>query len=249
MIDKYFFYPRKNDKLFSGLWEGSEVVLNINQQQLHGWLVRAADFENAPVIIYYGGNAEDISQSLTYTDKPRSESVLFMNYRGFGGSSGRPNQEGLFADALAIYDHLVKNLGIKPDRIYLKGRSIGSSIAAYVASQRKIRGLILITPFDSIANFVPKFLQFYPLKNYLKRFFNTFEYLKNVDKKILVIAAGCDEVIPRRCLDNLLDKYRSQIILEEIQDADHQDIAIYNEYDDAIEKYIHSMETKNSSEI
>ena len=238
MLEKVIFYPQKNNADYCDKWKDAEVILSINQEKLQGWFVKAADQDDPPVLIYYGGNAEDISFNLSYSNFP-SASLFLMNYRGFGKSSGHPTQEGLFSDALAIYDHLVNMLNINPDKIYLIGRSIGSSIAAYVASQRRVGGLILITPYDSIANLAPKFLRFFPIKEYLEGYFNTSKHLEHVKGKFLIIAAGSDEIIPRKCLENLLAKYQDQVVFVEIKDANHQNISQYHEFANAIERYIH----------
>lgn len=239
MIDRFIFFPRKDISYYGDLWKGFEIYLSISQQQLQGWLVKASEFKQAPFIIYYGGNAEDISIKLSYLqhDEEQPISWLLMNYRGFGKSSNKPSQAGLFDDALAIYDYVINDLHIHPDQIYLMGRSIGSSIASYVASQRKAAGLILVTPFDSLVNFAPKFLRFF-IKTYLAKYFNTQKYLETVPYHILVIAAGEDEVIPRIHLENLINKFKDQLTVVEIANADHQNIADFPEYDLAIRKYI-----------
>jgi pimeloyl-ACP methyl ester carboxylesterase len=239
MIDRLFFFPRKTNVHDCQQWVDSKMTLNVNQQHLQGWFVKAAADENAPVVIYYGGNAEDVSMQLCDLDEVyHSASLVLMNYRGFGNSSGRPTEQGILADALAVYDHLINVYHVNPNQIYLMGRSIGSSVAAYVASQRRVKGLILITPFDTIANVVPKFLRFFPLNRWLESYFNTSKYLEHVKGKFLVIAAGQDEVIPRECLNNLLAKFQDQVVLVEIPGADHQDINWFEEYSDTIRKYI-----------
>lgn len=243
MIDRFIFCPRKNNSHYSKLWKNAEIILKVNQQMLQGWFVKATTFEEAPLIIYYGGNAENISINLgdMQTDEIQSTSWLLMNYRGFGGSTGKPSQEGLFADALANYDYLINDLNIQPDKIYLVGRSIGSSIAAYVASQRRVGGLILITPFDSIASFAPRILRISPVKYYLEKYFNTQKYLEDVKGKILVLAAGEDEVVPKMSLANLANKFKNQLEIVEIKDANHQNITEFPEYELAIQKYIHQL--------
>jgi uncharacterized protein len=239
MIDQWIFFPRKNNTDLCEKWRATEVMLNINQQNLQGWFVKAANQEKSPVLIYYGGNAEDISYTLECLDQLTSTSLFMMNYRGFGKSSGRPSQEGLLSDALANYDHMVDVLKINPDKIYLMGRSIGSSIAAYVASKRKIGGLILVTPYDSIANLAPKFLRFFFIRKYLDRYFNTAKYLEQVEIVFLVLAAGLDEIVPRKCLENLVMMFKDQMIVIEIKNADHQNISDYPEFLVAIQNYIH----------
>lgn len=240
MIDRFIFFPRSNDSGYCDIWKNSEVVLNLNQQIIQGWFVKAIPIEQLPLIIYYGGNAEDISVNLSYLqpDQLQTTSWLLMNYRGFGKSTGKPSQAGLFADALTIYDYLVNDLHIHPDKIYLMGRSIGSSIASYVASQRRVAGLILITPFDSIVNFAPKILQISPIRCYLGKYFNTQKYLESVSGKILILTAGQDEVIPKASLENLVNKFHDQLQIVEIKKANHQNIADFAEYELAVEKFI-----------
>ena len=239
MIDRFFFFKCKNNEYYSEKWEEAEITLNINQQQLQGWFVKVADYTKKPVIIYYGGNGEDISTQLSLLDS-LSASLLLINYRGFGKSTGQPGEKNLFADALAIYDYLFKTHKIIPDNIWLIGRSIGSSIAAYVASQRHVKKLVLVTPFDAIANFVPNLVIFSPIRKYMQRYFNTTKYLEQVDGKILVIVADADKVIPKRSLESLLKKFQDQILLVKIKDANHQNIDQYPEYLEAIEKYVGS---------
>lgn len=242
MIDKFIFHPRKNNIYYSRIWKRYKIKLNLNNEILQGWLVKASSFKKSPFILYYGGNAEDISINLgeMQPDKPQPMSWLYVDYRGFGESTGKPSQAGLFADALAIYDYVINELNISPDKIYLMGRSIGSSIAAYVASQRRVAGLILVTPFDSLVSFAPKILNFFPITHYLEKYFNTQKYLENVSGQILLIIAGEEEIIPKSCAINLINKFKDQLQVVEIKNADHQNIYEYAEYDTVINNYIKS---------
>lgn len=251
MIDKFIFYPRENHVLFKKDWKNFEISINVNEQKLQGWWFKAASLEASPFIIYYGGNAEDPLISLRYLipDESQSYSWLFMNYRGFGESTGKPSQAGLFADALAVYDHVIKVFKISPDKIFLVGRSIGSSIASYVASQRVTAGLILVTPFDSLVSFAPKIVQNSPLKYYLQNYFNTQKYLESVPGQILIISAEEEEVIPKNCIDNLLNKFKNQLHVVEIKKADHQDIGEFPEYETAIHNYIQSSVLSNKKRL
>ena len=66
--------------------------------QLSGWFVRSAE-ERAPLLIYFGGNAEEVSWLVGMADRFAGHSLLLLNYRGYGGSGGRPGESALFADA------------------------------------------------------------------------------------------------------------------------------------------------------
>lgn len=238
MLEKFIFYPRENHSVLTRIWKDSEVVFSLNEQILRGWVMKNKSVEKGPFIIYYGGNAEDVSLNLYHYGKINAESILLMNYRGYGTSTGKPTKKDLLQDALAIFDEVIKKQMIEPSNIILMGRSLGSSIAAYVASQRKVGGLILITPFDSIQNLVKKLIRWLPLGYFFKNSFDTRKYLAGVNCKILVLSAEHDEVIPKECLQPLLEEYQSQITLATIVDADHQDIAEYDDYYTEINKYL-----------
>ena len=69
---------------------------------------------------------------------------LFLNYRGYGGSQGRPSERAVLADALTLYDWISSQPGVDPLRVGLIGRSLGSGIAAYVASERPAAAVVLV---------------------------------------------------------------------------------------------------------
>jgi uncharacterized protein len=238
MIDRLFFHRRKNNSYYCEKWKNEEITLNVNGEKLQGWFIKAPTYSEAPIVFYYGGNAEDVSVQLSYLDPPLSMSFLILNYRGFGESTGCPTQKNLFSDALKIFDLILKEHKATAEQICLVGRSIGASIAAYVASQRNVKKLVLVTPFDAIANVFSASSWLFPLKKALGRYFNTAQYLEHVNAKILVISASNDEVVPRKCLENLIEKFPDEIALVEIQGADHQNISDYPEYEAAIESYI-----------
>ncbi len=243
MLEKYIFFPRETHPALARNWKDSEIVLHLNNQQLGGWLVRNENFKpskNGPFIIYYGGNAEDISINLNDLWKINASAFLFMNYRGYGNSSGHPTKDDLLADALAIYDHMISQYGISPSQIYLMGRSLGASIAAYVASQRQVGGIILVTPFDSVENLVKTLFRWLPMSRFFKESFDTQKYLAGVDCKILVLAAENDEVIPKECLESLISAYQDKIVLQVIAEANHQDINHYDAYYSALNDYLHA---------
>lgn len=239
MINKFIFHPRKTISGYALPWENSEITLDINGQKLCGWWVKAENHLNNPLVIYFGGNAEDISINLGDIDLKENISYLYLSYRGFGKSSGKPSQEGLFNDALAVYDYIVSTEKIAPQQIFLVGRSIGSSIAAFLASHREVGGLVLITPFDSIANVAARTYPWLPTKFFLKNFFDTTKYLEKVRGKVLVCAAEKDEVIPRDCLEALISKHSQKLLLKIIKEANHQDITNSMTFHNTVNNYIH----------
>ena len=91
------------------------------------------------LIIHYGGNAEEASEDYLETT-PHLPDVpqLFVNYRGYGDSEGKPSAAALRADALLLFDEITQKLNIAPAEVCPMGYSLGSHMAAYVAANRPV---------------------------------------------------------------------------------------------------------------
>lgn len=206
---------------------------------VHGWFFEHVEMNSRPVIIYFGGNAEDISYHFDREEKITNVSIFFATYRGYLDHPGKPCQNNIFLDALATYDYLVKQRNILPVQIFLMGRSLGASVATYVASKRAVKGLILVTPFDRIMNVAKQFFYFYPFSWILQGNFNTLGYLKNVQVSTLILTSGKDEIIPKNSTESLINSCPGKIYHHEIPIANHQNIADFDEYYELINDYIH----------
>jgi pimeloyl-ACP methyl ester carboxylesterase len=107
----------------------------------------------APVLLWCHGNAGNIINRLeNLIELHRTGlSVYLFDYRGYGRSSGKPSERGLYHDALAAHDYLTQARGIRPGRLVLFGRSLGAAVAGELASRRAAAGLILESSFPSVA--------------------------------------------------------------------------------------------------
>jgi pimeloyl-ACP methyl ester carboxylesterase len=197
-------------------------------------LTKSADGPDA--VIYFGGNSEDVAFSIKSFSKALPIQNLFMvNYRGYGGSTGSPSEEALFSDALAVYD-LVHE---KYPNISVVGRSLGTGVAVYLASVRKVERLVLITPYDSIENVASKHFPFFPISLLLKDKFDSASRVPRVTAKTLVILAESDEVIPRGNSDALIAQFPSdQVVVKVIQGANHNSIEFSPEYFELIRMFL-----------
>ena len=117
--------------------------------QLRGWFV-AGLAAPAPTVIYFGGNAEEVSFTLADPRWPRDWSIVALNYRGYGASEGTPGEREFTSDALSIYDAVAARDGIDRKRIVVFGRSLGTALAAHVAGERSVAGVVLVSPYDSL---------------------------------------------------------------------------------------------------
>jgi dipeptidyl aminopeptidase/acylaminoacyl peptidase len=106
-----------------------------------------------PTVLFLHGNAgtvADRSDALAFY-RSNGLGTLFLDYRGYGGSTGTPSESGLIADALAAYDWLLSR-GVTPDKIGVVGESVGSGPAVALATTRPISALALEAPFSSMAD-------------------------------------------------------------------------------------------------
>src|SRR6516164_8195416 len=125
-------------------------VIAADGARLRGWIVKG-DAAPAPAVIYFGGNAEEVSWTLSDVRWPREWSIIGVNYRGYGASEGAPGQTALESDALGIHDAVVRRDDVDVRRIVMFGRSLGTAIAVHVAAMRPdaVAGAVLASPYDS----------------------------------------------------------------------------------------------------
>jgi uncharacterized protein len=169
--------------------------------KLHGWLVRPAGSEPAPLVLYYGGNAEEASHMLeAIGDLVRGATPgvawLVINYRGYGASEGTPSQASLVADALAGYDYASVLPGIDAKRIFVFGRSLGSGVAVQLAAHRPVRGVILVSPYDSLSAVAKRYYWYLPVDWMLKHRFDSIGLAPQMSQPLLCFIAERDDVIP-----------------------------------------------------
>lgn len=156
--------------------------------RLHAWHVKGD-----PLILYFGGNAEEVSWMLdAATRRTPGAGWLLVDYRGYGSSDGSPSEKALVADALQWYDHFKSSA----TRIYVFGRSLGSGVAVQLAAQRPVAGAILVAPFDSLVAVGKRHYPFLPVDWMLRHRFDSVALAPKIRAPLLCIVAGDDEIIP-----------------------------------------------------
>jgi uncharacterized protein len=171
-----------------------EVFLESDRQKIHAWHVKAAP-PDAPLILYFGGNAEDVSSMIDDALKRApGTNWLLVSYRGYGASEGSPSAAAITTDALRWHDYAIKEW--KPRQVFAFGRSLGSGAAVQLAAARPLSGVLLVTPFDSLTALAKRYYWYLPVELMLKHRFDSIELAPRVGAPLLCIAAEQDEVIP-----------------------------------------------------
>lgn len=166
--------------------------------RLHGWYVPAASPRGT--LLFFHGNAGNISHRL---DSLRifhglNLDVLIFDYRGYGQSEGKPDEEGTHRDALAAWRHLTELRGVAADRIVLFGRSLGAALAARLATEVRPGGLILESAFTSVPDLATDLYWWLPARPLARLHYATRDYLAQVTCPVLVVHSPEDEIIPYR---------------------------------------------------
>ncbi|MET0656057.1 MAG: alpha/beta fold hydrolase [Pseudoxanthomonas sp.] len=188
---------------------------------LRGWRLNPA---TQRAVIYFGGNAERLESSREeFARGFPDRTVYLVSYRGYGASEGEPSQDALFGDALALYDEVAARHPDAP--IAVIGRSLGSGVASYLASQRPVERLALVTPFDSLAAVAQSHYQAFPVRWLMRDGYDSTSYLPRYRGPLLVLRAGRDEVIPPASTNHLLAALPNKPKVIDFPSAGHNDIS------------------------
>jgi pimeloyl-ACP methyl ester carboxylesterase len=172
--------------------------------RVHAWHLKSGP----TLVLYFGGNAEEVSWMLDEAQAGApGVSWLLMDYRGYGQSAGAPSEAALVADALALYDHALMLPGADPKRIYAFGRSLGSGVAVALAAERPLAGLVLATPFDSLAALAKRYYWYLPVDWMLKHRFDSIARAPQQTTPLLCLVAESDDVIPPAHAERLFEAW------------------------------------------
>jgi uncharacterized protein len=188
---------------------------------LHGWR-RASELEKDNMLIYFGGNAEETSWILDHADSFAPWSIVAMNYRGYGESEGDPSQDNLFADAITLFDHLQQHY--HPNKIAVLGRSLGTGVATYLAAHRKLAGVALISPYDSITSVASDIYPFVPVEYLIKHPFNSIDLAPEISTPMVSFVGGRDKLVREYRSQRLFRAWRGEKRWLLYPTADHNNI-------------------------
>jgi pimeloyl-ACP methyl ester carboxylesterase len=204
---------------------GSTVAMKVDGAVLQ---VSARVMPGPDAVLYFGGNAEDVSGSLpTLAEAFPKHALYLVHYRGYGGSTGKPSEAALFADALAMFDQL----HAQHPNIILAGRSLGSGVAVRLASVRPAQRLVLVTPYDSLAELAAQQFPMFPVRFLLTDKFESWRYAPLVTVPTTLVMASHDEVIPRASSELLLTRFKPGVARAVgIPDSGHNTLSDRPEY-------------------
>ena len=143
-------------------------------------------------LLFSHGNAEDIGEDMFFlkTFYDAGFSVMAYDYRGYGTSTGKPSEQGVYDDANAAYDYLTQQLHVPADRVISMGRSLGCGAAVHLAARRPVAGLVIEAPFLSAFRVLTRV----PLLPWDK--FNNARDIRKVHVPVLIVHGRNDHIVP-----------------------------------------------------
>jgi pimeloyl-ACP methyl ester carboxylesterase len=208
--------------------------------RLRGWLVKPAAIR-APLLVYYGGNAEEVSWQAHDPSWPTGWSLAIVNYRGYGASDGVPSERALFADALLVFDTLIQRPDVDPARVVLVGRSLGSGIATFVAYERSVAGVILVSPYDSMVAVAGRHYPWLPVSLLLKHPFDSHSRAPRIHAPLMAIVGERDTIIPPTHSRKLFQAWAGSKSWIGVPEADHNDISAAPTFSRAIATFLNEL--------
>ena len=210
---QYFPTPRRlGPTQLAGTFQSGDALLQLTVRPHAG----------PGAVLYFGGNGEDVSGSVAplMAAFPERE-IVMLHYRGYGGSAGRPTEADIAADAAGLFDKVHAE---HPDVIVI-GRSLGTGVAARLASTRPVSRLVLVTPYDSLLGIAEGQFPFFPVKYLLIDKYESWRYVPAIKVPVLILAAEKDEVIPTASTEALRARFPpGQVTTVMVPGASHNTI-------------------------
>lgn len=164
--------------------------------ELHAWYVPAGS--GAATVLFCHGNAGNISHRLEWLKifHDMGLTVLLLDYRGYGQSSGSPSEQGTYEDARAAWSYLTDIRKTSPTRVVIFGESLGGAIATHLAKEVTPAALIVISAFTSVPDLASTFYRYLPVRLIARIHYRTADHISQVPAPALIIHSRHDEIVP-----------------------------------------------------
>lgn len=197
------------------------------------WIPADARGSTRSLILGFGGNAwngQDVAEYL-HEMFPDHDVVAF-HYRGYPPSTGSPSAKALIADTPLVYDAAVA--AVKPDKVIAVGFSIGTGVASQLSAVRKLDGLILVTPFDSLKGVAQSMYPWLPIGPLFAHEIDAAAPLQESDVRVAIIAADKDQIVPTERTDALRTQVRNLVYDLTVARCGHNDIYARSDFHEAM---------------
>ena len=237
--DSLLFFPQPIAAIGHLPANAAPLEIEVAQgMRLRGWIVPGTS-RPGPTVLYFGGNAEEVSWTLSDARWPREWTIVGVNYRGYGASAGRPGEPALKADALAIHDAVAHRDDVDPRRIVVFGRSLGTAVATHVAAERpRVAAAVLVSPYDSMVAIGRLHYPWLPVALLLRHRFEATSDAARSHMPLLAIVGDADAIIPPSRSRALYDAWSGPKQWLAVIGAGHNDLGNDQDFWRAIGRFL-----------
>lgn len=238
--DLFFFRPERLPKWFTYKYPFPFTEVNFDMED--GGTVNALHFRvpnSKGVVFYIKGNSRSIKGWGKFAKDfvGKGYDFFILDYRGFGKSKGRRTEQIIYSDLQQVYKWLAAEYG--EGRIVLYGRSIGSGLAARIASWNHPDLLILDCPYYSFLYHISRYGFLLPIRWLLRYPIRTDRFIKKVQCPVHILHGTRDRLIPYRQSEMLRNLAPDKVTLHPIEGAGHNNLPGFPEYHDLLYDILH----------
>jgi fermentation-respiration switch protein FrsA (DUF1100 family) len=217
------YHPSENNYLNDKItFNYEEIFIETDKKiKLKSWFIKK-DLDNFKTILIFHGNAGNLFNRVYKLNELNKldVNILLISWRGFSGNKGKPTEKNLYRDA----DESVKwlnNQGVISKNIILYGESLGTGVATELGTSNAFGGIILESPFTSIANAAKIYYPYLPVSIILKDRYDSIGKIKNINTPIFIMHGKMDNIIPQQMGLELFEKANNPKYSYFPEDDDH----------------------------
>ena len=202
------YHPSENNYLNDKItFNYEEIFIETDKKiKLKSWFIKK-DLNKFKTILIFHGNAGNLFNRVYKLNELNKldVNILLISWRGFSGNKGKPTEKNLYHDAEEAVKWL-NNRGAISKNIILYGESLGTGVATELGTSNAFGGIILESPFTSIANAAKIYYPYLPINIILKDRYNSIGKIKNITTPILIMHGKKDNIVPQKMGLELYEK-------------------------------------------
>jgi fermentation-respiration switch protein FrsA (DUF1100 family) len=202
------YHPSENNYLNDKItFNYEEIFIETDKKiKLKSWFIKK-DLNKFKTILIFHGNAGNLFNRVYKLNELNKldVNILLISWRGFSGNKGKPTEKNLYHDAEEAVKWL-NNRGAISKNIILYGESLGTGVATELGTRNAFGGIILESPFTSIANAAKIYYPYLPVNIILKDRYDSIGKIKNITTPILIMHGRKDNIVPQKMGLELYEK-------------------------------------------
>jgi uncharacterized protein len=239
--EKLLFHPRPVEPrpAMPAGWRAQEIEFTTRDGTRLFGVLALPPHPKPPLVIYFGGNAEEVTSLAPMAKEYYADrAALYVNYRSYGASQGKPGETALVSDGVELFDWALKREDLDASRIAVHGRSLGTGVAVQVAGARPARCLVLTSPFLSAREVARYLYPWLPVTLLIRHPFDSAARAPTMKTPALFIMGTDDTLVPMAQSARLADLWGGSTERLVLEGFTHNDVHVNPRYGATIRAFL-----------